>query len=462
MRSDKPVLPDDTLLGDRFDREYGLPDLLPLKELNLILSPLEGGCQVEILHCNGSTYFWHDTEKSLADDQWIQSVIENNALNASFSDHWLAGKGVLGLQHERENIGFLVIAAREENGPIQNCLKQLGNLLIITLNRIIQLNCQIQMTSNLQSQVVEDSYSQLQHKAERLAQSEQKYRQLAESLEQQVTRKTATLKQAMSTMAQQEKMAAVGQLAAGVAHEINNPMGFIISNLNALREHCQNLNSFFQAYRVVVEHKNQLAASNNTFHWQALYRKHEIEYLLSDIDAIVAESLEGAQRIKKIVTDLKEFSKPGLHNAVQVDINQLLQTLLNVSKAHIGDHIQLTTDFAPLPKICCIPQQINLALLNILLNAIQSINGRGKLSISTRPIKDQVEVVIRDYGCGIASKDLPKIFDPFFTTREIGKGKGLGLTFAYDVVQKHQGSITARSEVTKGTTFTIRIPAITP
>jgi signal transduction histidine kinase len=443
-----------------FDREYGLSDLLPVKHLKVILNPLKELFYIEILTRNGNSYFNLQEKRTQAVNHWIQTFFTDHIPKILPTGFWQEHKVIFTLQHEKENIGYLFVTIEDEKKSFSTCFKYIGEMVAVVLNQMIQLNCQVLMTSGLQCQVVEDSYAQLQDRAQRLAQSEHKYRQLAESLEIEVQRKTETIQKALMKMAQQEKMASVGQLAAGVAHEINNPMGFIISNLNTLKNYRQDLHSFFQTHRYLASKSLSNSLEKFSSNWQKLYEKFEIEYLLSDFEDIIAESIEGAERIKKIVMDLKEFSQPGLHNAVLTDLNQLIRTVLNVSRAHIGELIQIKTDLSPLPRILCIPQQINQVILNLLFNAFQSMRGKGQILITTKTVNDQVEMIIQDSGCGIAQDDLSKIFDPFFTTREVGSGKGLGLTFAYDVIQKHQGCIKVQSEVNCGSSFTICIPSI--
>lgn len=448
----------ESLISDVFDREFGLADLLPIKDLEEILAPLSDLFYIEILNLNGGSYFVLQKIQIQKINQSIQPFLDKNASKILPGGHWDGHKVLFILHHEREPIGYLLVALLENQTYSLPHFQKLGNMLVVMLSRIIRLNCKVQMTSGLQCQVVEDSYAQLQIKAEQLAQSEQKYRLLAESLEKEVEEKTQTIQKALSTLAQQEKMASVGQLAAGVAHEINNPMGFIISNLNSLKEYGRDLRLFFETFNKLVFDKDKNRFAENRHTLRALYHQLDIDYILSDLDLITNESIEGAERIKKIVMDLKEYSKPGLHDAVIVDVNQLLQSVLNVCRTHIGERIHIEFKCEPLPQILCHPQEINQAIANIILNAIQAMDGEGRMHITTHALDNQVEVSIADTGCGIAKEDLTKIFDPFFTTKEVGSGTGLGLNFTYNVIQKHHGKICVESEVDKGSKFTIYLP----
>lgn len=448
----------ESLISGAFDREYGLADLLPVEDLTAILKPFSDFLYIKIINRNGSAYFSPPEKRSDAVDHWVQTALDQNLPQVIEDGYWEEFKVLFPLKHEGEPIGYFSVAFSGDNLLPPFCFKAFGKTLNSMLNRVIRLNCQIQMTSGLQSQVVEDSYAQLQSKADQLAISERKYRLLAESLEEEVQKKAQTIQKALSTLAQQEKMASVGQLAAGVAHEINNPMGFIISNLGSLKGYGDDLRSFFETCNQLISDAEKESFEEYRTKVGALYQELDIDFILSDLVLLITESIEGAERIKRIVMDLKEFSKPGLSDAVPVDLNKLLQNILSVCRTHIGGEITIETDCKPLPTIFGHPQQINQAIVNILLNAVQAMAGNGHIIITTRTLDEYVEMSIEDTGCGIEKDVLTKIFDPFFTTKEVGNGTGLGLTFAYNVIRKHHGKISVESEVNKGSKFTLHLP----
>lgn len=276
--------------------------------------------------------------------------------------------------------------------------------------------------------------------------------QLADTCEQ--------LKSTQSQLLQQEKMASIGQLAAGVAHEINNPMGFITSNLGALGKYTERFNSFVAAV------DEELAASGVTPELResllARKKKLKIDFMLEDIPSLLAETLNGAERVKKIVQDLKGFSRIDSAEYATVDLNQCLESTINIIGNNLKSGVRLTTEFGAIPNVTCLPQQLNQVFMNLLQNAAQAIEGEGDIRVRTADDNGNVSVEIADNGCGIAPEHLARIFEPFFTTRPVGKGAGLGLSIAYDIVKKHGGELTVESEVGKGSTFRIRIPLEPP
>jgi len=255
---------------------------------------------------------------------------------------------------------------------------------------------------------------------------------------------------AQSKLIQQEKMACIGQLAAGVAHELNNPIGFVHSNLGTLGRYVEKLREILEAY----EKRSDPADAELA----ALKQELKIDFVLEDLPALVAESTEGTERVRKIVSDLKGFSHPDEDAAVLTDINEGLRSTLNIVHNEIKYKATVHTDFGDLPQLRCNPGQINQVFMNLMINAAQAIEEKGEIHISTRREADAIVISIRDTGVGIPPDVQDHIFDPFFTTKQVGKGTGLGLSISYDLIRKHGGTIGAESEVGRGTTFTIRLP----
>jgi two-component system, NtrC family, sensor kinase len=279
------------------------------------------------------------------------------------------------------------------------------------------------------------------------------------------------LKGTQSQMVQAEKMASIGQLAAGVAHEINNPVGFVSSNLKSLTDYQLDLRAILSAYGQLMVRLSSLKDSGldlPEIEVLAVQLREkasdlDIDYILEDIPSLIAESREGLDRIKKIVQDLKDFSHPGEDVLKISDLNQNLESTLNIVWNELKYKATIYKAYAAdLPQVKCYPQQLNQVFMNILVNAAQAIEKQGEIRIVTREADGFAEIVISDTGQGIPQENLSRIFDPFFTSKEVGKGTGLGLNVAYNIIKKHQGSIDVQSEVGKGTTFTVRVPVNGP
>ncbi len=264
-----------------------------------------------------------------------------------------------------------------------------------------------------------------------------------------------TLKQSQAQILQQEKMASVGQLAAGVAHEINNPMGFIASNLSSLAKYLERLSEFIRAL------EKKLPSDTPDEELAALRKKLKIDYILEDSQHLVAESLDGADRVKKIVQGLKNFSRIDQAERLPSDINECLDTTLNIIWNELKYKCEVKKEYGELPLTVCNPQQLNQMFMNLLVNAAQAIETRGEIRIKTWGDQDWIYTSISDTGSGIPQDKIKRIFEPFYTSKEVGKGTGLGLSIVYDIVVKnHHGDIQVESVEGQGTTFTVKIPVI--
>jgi len=293
--------------------------------------------------------------------------------------------------------------------------------------------------------------------------------QLNERLEQRVQERTSELnernieiqrayddlKTAQGQLLQQDKMASIGHLAAGVAHEINNPMGFIISNLGSLGRYVEKLGAYLDA-------NEQYFAGCEPAVLEFLIqerKKYKIDRIRQDLPELIAESHEGAERVRKIVQDLKSFSRIDSSTGELSDINEGLESTISIAWNELKYKATITKEYGQLPQVWCNMGQLNQVFLNILVNAAHAIEERGEIRIATSSENDSVRIAISDTGGGIPPENLKRIFDPFFTTKAVGKGTGLGLAIAYDIVtNKHGGSIEVESEIGCGTTFTIVLP----
>jgi two-component system, NtrC family, sensor kinase len=264
----------------------------------------------------------------------------------------------------------------------------------------------------------------------------------------------AELKATQSQLLQQEKMASVGQLAAGVAHEINNPMGFIISNLGTLRNYGEALKEYLQATDAMLANCSEADRAK----MQALQNKLDLSFLMEDMPSLIKESRDGAERVRIIVQSLRNFSAVDQEGTQSININDYLDSTVNVAWSELKDKAEIVRSYGVLPPILGRTQEIGQVFLNILRNSVQAIAGRGIIHLKTSHDNGMVTVAITDNGCGIPPEVIGRIFEPFFTTRPPGHGTGLGLSTCYDIVKKHGGTIDVTSTVGKGTKFTIRLP----
>jgi two-component system, NtrC family, sensor kinase len=275
-------------------------------------------------------------------------------------------------------------------------------------------------------------------------------------LEAEVARRLKESQRMQRQLLQSDKMAAIGQLAAGVAHEINNPVGYVTSNLKTLDIYKQDMLNLLDAYEALeAECPTDAVTLANV---RALKKQRDIGFLRKDIGQLIAESQEGMSTVAKIVSDLRDFAHVENKEWLWADLHKGLESTLNFARNEIKYHCTINKIFGDIPKVYCIPSQINQVILNLLVNAAQSIAEKGEITIRTDKVGDEVFIAVSDTGGGIAEENIPRIFDPFFTTKPVGKGTGLGLAISLDIVHKHNGRIEVESTVGEGTTFTVWLP----
>ena len=454
--------------GD-FDREYGLNELLSISAVEELCTEIQKVAPISIaLFMQDRTLFYAKGSFESDDIDSFSSIINQEGINSPKTFDSSRGQvTIFPITHQLETIGYMLVGNEPNRDQTPYVTVFLGSFLLKTFSHLIVHKYRYELTAGLHEQVVNDSYDRLKEKAVLLENSERRYRQLAESLEIEVQQKTQEIKEAQSQLMQQEKMASIGQLAAGVAHEINNPMGFVSSNLNTLKKYDRDIRSLIEKYRLffsglkndAAEEKNRRNILEGIKHITKFEKEIDIEFLLQDLPNLIEESLDGADRIRKIVVDLKDFAHPGEEELKFTGINENLDSTLNVVWNELKYKANVTKDYGELPLVKCYPRQLNQVFMNILVNAAQAINEKGEIKITTRSEGEQVKIIISDTGSGIPKENLSKIFDPFFTTKEVGKGTGLGLNVAYNVIRKHHGTIDVKSSLGKGTIFSIRLPS---
>lgn len=335
-------------------------------------------------------------------------------------------------------------------------LKGLAGLLFDTINMLVHSNLKRMLTAETHTTVVNQSYEELLGTNRMLSISEARYRELAENLELKVRERTEELRRAHVRMLQQEKMASVGQLAAGLAHEINNPLGFISSNIHTLVKYITRFKEMFGFYRAAIDGGSLTEDIKRQSHkkWDEL----KLDFVSTDIDELIRQSIAGVERVKKIVSDLKGFSHIDDGEEAVIDINAEIDRTLDVLVHEIPADTEILKDYSTLPGFRCNPGLVCQAFLNIILNAIQARRGQLRLVISTQNRDNKIEVRFSDNGCGIPDNIRNRIFEPFYTTKEVGKGTGMGLTVAYEIIKSYHGTIELESWPDKGTTVIIILP----
>ena len=284
-----------------------------------------------------------------------------------------------------------------------------------------------------------------------------KYKADLEKQNIQLANSKSELERLQAQIIHSEKMASLGQLAAGVAHELNNPAGFLYGNMDILKGYVSQLENLLAAYENVGP-ANEASQPINS-----LKTQNNSEEVFSDLYSIISDCLEGAERIRDIVQNLRLFSRLDEAEFKQINLSEGIESTIRLLCGYyMSGRIVLRREYANLPPVACYAGQLNQVWMNLLSNAAQSISDKGEVLISTGLEDDWVLVKISDTGSGIAQDQLQRIFDPFFTTKPVGEGTGLGLSISYGIIERHGGTITVASKVGVGTTFTVKIPLSLP
>jgi len=351
--------------------------------------------------------------------------------------------------------GVLASASRRE--PVKLELEAVGHLASATagpaplaaarclLEQLLRTQIRYKMASNLHLEVVAADFDRLRLEHARLQESEARYKALSAELEARVKVQVAQLEERQQMLYEAEKLASVGQLAAGVAHEVNNPLGFVRSNLSSFRGY---LSKFAQL-------RDRLAEGETA--WKAL----DLDFLLEDGDDLLADTFKGIDRIAKIVSELKSFSNVDRASEEFADLNSCLNHAASVIEGQLPAGVGLRLNLLPLPGLVCLPGHINQMFLNLLRNAGQAIadTGRsGEIRVTSEADEEGITIRIQDNGVGMTAEQQARAFEPFYTTRPVGSGAGLGLSTARNIVLAHSGRIALDSRPDVGTTVTLFFP----
>lgn len=315
--------------------------------------------------------------------------------------------------------------------------------------------------------------SSLSEVSARRDQFETELRELNTSLEQRVEQRTqqmrlknrqleqanSEIKAAQTRLLQAEKMASLGVLAAGVAHEINNPISFVMSNLHTLEIYGSNYRQLIAAYNEYLDETEPEASKRYQEKLERLKQECDLEFMNDDLDSLLSDSIEGTERVRDIVRGLKSFSHiETVTNFEMYDLNGCIESALKVAMNELKYHCEINKELTDLPLTYCCPGQIEQVVLNLLLNAGQAIEGKGVITIRSERVDEQLEISIADTGNGISKEQKNKLFDPFFTTKAVGEGAGLGLAIVYGIAQEHKGEVRVESSPGQGSCFTLSIP----
>jgi two-component system NtrC family sensor kinase len=279
------------------------------------------------------------------------------------------------------------------------------------------------------------------------------YKADLERRNEELRRSKAELESLQAQIIQSEKMASLGQLAAGVAHELNNPAGFLYGNMEMLGELVRGLERLLTFYETVPLGGEEATRAS------AIKDEIDYEHTLADLRSIIGDCRDGAGRIRDVVQNLRTFSRLDEAEFKKVDIHEGIDSTIRLLTHFYGDgRVTLLRDYGELPPVDCYAGQLNQVWLNLLVNAAYAVRDGGEVRITTRGEAGRVRIRVSDTGRGITPEHLTRVFDPFFTTKPVGEGTGLGLSVTYSIVERHGGEITVESELGKGTTFTVTLP----
>lgn len=312
-----------------------------------------------------------------------------------------------------------------------------------------------QLASSLTAkwQMAQDASEQLARLEDAVRERTGELRAINGALQQEIEER----KHLQSQLVQSEKLASIGQLAAGVAHEINNPIGYVFSNFGTLQGYLVQLFQMLDAYEKA---EIGISTSETATRLQKLREEIELDFLKEDVPVLMRESQQGLVRVRQIVQDLKDFSRVDSTPEWEwADLHKGIDSTLNVIASEVKYKAEVVKEYGDIPAVECLPSQINQVVMNLVVNAAHAMgDAHGRITIRTGTLDEQVWLEVADNGNGIPPDTLKRIFEPFFTTKPVGKGTGLGLSLSYGIVKKHQGRIDVESTVGQGTKFLITLP----
>jgi len=335
----------------------------------------------------------------------------------------------------------------EPVGYLHSCQAAPGSLTAVRclLEQLLRTQARYKMASNLHLEAVAEDFESLRLEHAKLQESEARYKALSADLENRVKAQLVQLEERQQMLYEAERLATVGQLAAGVAHEVNNPLGFVRSNLSTFQNY---LGKFAQLKAALGEA-------------EAAWQRLDLDFVLEDGRDLLSETLKGIDRIARIVAELKSFSNVDRASEEFSDLNDSLQHAANVIEGQLPGGVSIRLNLLPLPGLVCLPGHINQMLLNLMRNAAQAIAdaGRsGEVRVSSEADEVGITIRIQDNGVGMKPEQLARAFEPFYTTRPVGSGAGLGLSTVRNIVMAHSGRITLESKPDAGTTVTLFFP----
>jgi signal transduction histidine kinase len=372
--------------------------------------------------------------------------------------HFLGGLAGIdkigGGDFDKRDIDLLTLFANQvaiaiENATLFAGMEKAQRLADSSQLQLAQINSTLEHRVSRRTAQLAKANTELQAHADALRREKEEQQQLNKRLQ-----------EAHAQLLQAERMASIGQLAAGVAHEINNPVGYVHANLGSLAHYLEGLLRLVDAYEDSEALLAGAAGSLDTI--TQIKRDIELDYMREDLPSLLHESREGVSRVRQIVQDLKDFSHVDESEWQWADLHQGLESTLNIVSSELKYKADVVRELGELPLVECIPSQLNQVFMNLLVNAAQAMEVRGVITLRSGCAADEVWIQVADNGSGIAPEFQPRIFDPFFTTKPIGKGTGLGLSLSYGIVRKHGGKIDLLSAPGQGTTFTISLPVKQP
>ncbi|WP_019026212.1 sensor histidine kinase [Colwellia piezophila] len=406
-------------------------------------------------------------------DGLMIEVVKGTRIIATFGKQVIGSKQSIQWQDVGVSFNFTVDES-SRNEALENLVIQLGSYIILAIvlttllaylygyryfvKPILALS---QLTSSLEKgnehkALQEDLrftefaslFKQFNHMGEEVAKRERALKQSYKK----ISNTNEELKQSESQLVQSEKMASIGVLAAGVAHEINNPIGFIRSNLEVLEDYFSDIEKYYH------EFNETLINDQDKENHKKLAKKYELEFLFKDSPPLIKSSISGVDRVTEIVKSLKTFARIDHPEKERVDINEGLRATLNMVNNELKYCCKVHVDLQQLPQVHVFPGKLNQVFMNLLINAGQSITGKGDVFVRTFIEENSIVIEIEDTGSGIDADKIAQIFTPFYTTKPVGEGTGLGLSISHQIIEQHDGKITVKSELGKGSCFSVYIP----